>query len=910
MKDKRKIILGKKDVFPYKNNDNYINIEIFRTSDEIVNEVIENSFNLLEQFYDERQSSLKFCVYGILNSIYTDTQSVEIKIKTNHDDIINTPRIGQDSISSTIHTINSSSFSQNSTLSKNIFNKNKSMFYFLFELSPFYNNQGETKSLILSINDSNRKLFLNQEIPFLFFDSEKKQIPFGTETVDYSSTGEEQIVRNDFPFFYDTHWVKTYININRPRRVSFIRNLNEELDNDTVVESVGKYKFTIKLDEPSFYGVEEVEVFISEDETERGLNKDYKFNNQIIKWNKGEQYKTIEIEIIDDLFVESDSYLIFGIRNLKFVENDNINQTFKLNILDNDKPIPIGFTTNANTVNENDGQIFIELSLENPIPVQSQSVDVILVKNNKITPGEPEVINPNKIILEQLKESPNFDVFERGFEAGIEQGDSNIEMRQKLILLTYYLNFPTLFRINEIIKDINIITSQNIDLQSVFNSEIDESLIETTAIIGKDFEPSEVLDEELLYQKTIQLPPGVQFINFSLNLLDDFDYEIDKNIVLKLTNPTPNVIIDKSRDIFILTIKDSLVPRYTRYRILAENSQQNNGIFVPTFPISASSTELILMIRTDNLTGGNSQSFLTNNFPLNISVKNKGVPIVYENKLIETDEFFILNETTFNNQDIIFDLPTNIELNEEIRQYTKSNYEFNFEIDTDRLSEINQNPIILPALKSVYNSEIFPPIICNAEPLESSVNKGEKEYFLITELQNMITKLRENTEYDTYLRAKEAGVNKDENGQQIFNKIQNLIFYLQFAPFDRLVKINQDIQIILSENLDWQNIDLNDNSFKYVCGNFNQIDFLNNKTDIKFNGTLFLPKNSLIESLSSSGLISNNPIFNVPNLLNVSFKENPILDFCSTQNISQNLISNPLFIPPPSNSQISVEPLN
>jgi hypothetical protein len=910
MKDKRKIVLGKKDVFPYKNTDNYINVEIFRTSDEIVNEVIENNFNLLEQFYNERQSSLKFCVYGILNSIYTDTQNVEIKIKTNHDDIITTPRIGQSSFSSKVHTINSSSFSQNSTLSKNVFNKNKSMFYFLFELSPFYNNQGETKSLILSINDSNRKLFLNQEIPFLFFDSEKKQIPYGTETVDYSSTGDEQIVRNDFPFFYDTHWIKSYVNINRPRRVSFIRNLDEELDNDTVLESIGNYKFTIKLDEPSFYGIEEAEVFILEEDTERGSGKDYKFKNQIIKWEKGEQYKTVEIEIIDDLFVEQDSYILFGIRNLKFVDNDISNQTFKLNILDNDKPIPLGFTNNSNTVNENDGQILIELFLENPTPVPNQTIDVVLVKNNKIIIGEPEVVNPNKIIFEQLKESPNFEVFKRGFEVGIEQGDTPVQMRVKLSKLPFYLQYPPIGRTFFINKDIDIIISQNVDLQSVFNIETDETLIETTAIIGKDFEPSEVIDEELLYQKTIQLPPGIQFVNFYLNLLDDFDYEVDKNIVLKLSNPTPNIIIDKSRDTFILTIKDSLVPRYTRYKILSENSQENNGIFVPSLPISPNSIEPIIMIRTDNLIGGNQQSFLTNNFPLNISIKNKGVPIVYENKLVEKDEFFILNQTTFSNQDIIFDLPTNADLNEEKRQYTKSLYEFHFEIDINRFSEITSNPINLALLKSIYNSEIFRTIICSAELLDSSEKKGEKEYFLVTEVENVISKLRENTEYDVYLRAKQAGVNKDETFQQIFDKIKVLSFYLQFPSFVRTNRINQDVQIIFNENLDWQNIDLNDLSFKYNCGNFNQFDFLVNKTNVKFNGTLFLPKNDLVESLSSSGFFSNNPLFDVPKLLNVNFKESPILDFCSIQNTSQNLIPNPFFTPPPSNFHISVEPLN
>jgi hypothetical protein len=899
MKDKRKIILGKKDVFPYKNTDNYINVEIFRTSDEIVNEVIENNFNLLEQFYNERQSSLKFCVYGILNSIYTDTQNVEIKIKTNHDDIINTPRIGEGSLSSTIHTINSSSFSQNSTLSKNIFKKNKSIFYFLFELSPFYNNQGETKSLILSINDSNRKLFLNQEIPFLFFDSEKKQIPFGTETVDYSPNGDEQIVRNDFPFFYDNHWIKTYININRPRKVSFIRNINEELDNDTIFESVGKYKFLIKLDEPSFYGTEEVEVFIKEDDTEGGLNKDYKFNNQIIKWNVGEQYKTIEIEVVDDFLVEDDSYLIFGIRNLKFVNLDNTNQTFKLNILDNDKPTPVGFLFDNKIASKKDGQVLIELFLENTIPVQGQSVDVVLVKNNKTIPGEIEADNP----LEQLRENPNFEVFKRGFEAGIELSDSNEESITKLRALPYYLQFSMLIRTVEITKDLNIIISSGIDLQSVFNPEIDEDLIETTAIMGEDFESTGIVDDELVYRKTIPLLPGIQFVSFSLNLFDNPTYSLDKNIVLKLTNPTRNVTVDESKNTFILTIREEVIPRYTRYKILGENSQQNNGIFIPQIPFDSNSNKSIVFIRSNSFLGDDLKSFLTNNFPVNINIKNKGFPITYENKLIKTDEFFVLKQITFNNQDITFDLPTNSDFVN--NQFMKSNYEFNFQIDEDRFSEITQNPIVENQLKSFYKPSKFPIIICEAQPLDSSLNKGEKEYTLVTEIQNVISKLRENTEYDIYLRAKEAGVNKGENIQQIVDKIKVLSFYLSFSFLIRNLKINEDAQIIFNENLDWQNINLNDNNFKYVCGNFNQNDFLSNKTNVKFNGTVFLPLNNLANSTSIL-----NPNFNVPKLLSVRFEEKPILDFCSTQNISQNLIPNSFFSTPPSIFEISVEPLN
>ena len=42
MKEKIKIVLGKKDVFPYENNDTFVNLELSRDSDELVNEIIKH----------------------------------------------------------------------------------------------------------------------------------------------------------------------------------------------------------------------------------------------------------------------------------------------------------------------------------------------------------------------------------------------------------------------------------------------------------------------------------------------------------------------------------------------------------------------------------------------------------------------------------------------------------------------------------------------------------------------------------------------------------------------------------------------------------------------------------------------------------------------------------------------------
>ena len=80
MKDNRKILLGTKDVYPQQNKDLYINLEISSSSDELQTEIVNNNFNLREQFNKERRESLKFCLYGTLNSIYSDLENLELNI--------------------------------------------------------------------------------------------------------------------------------------------------------------------------------------------------------------------------------------------------------------------------------------------------------------------------------------------------------------------------------------------------------------------------------------------------------------------------------------------------------------------------------------------------------------------------------------------------------------------------------------------------------------------------------------------------------------------------------------------------------------------------------------------------------------------------------------------------------------
>ena len=103
---KEKILLGSKDVVSKGNVDNFINIELIRNFDEIKPDKINNIFDLNEQYNKERQSSLKFCVYGEVKSKYVNTDGLIIKIETNSGDTIYSPKIEtSESIISKIHYI-------------------------------------------------------------------------------------------------------------------------------------------------------------------------------------------------------------------------------------------------------------------------------------------------------------------------------------------------------------------------------------------------------------------------------------------------------------------------------------------------------------------------------------------------------------------------------------------------------------------------------------------------------------------------------------------------------------------------------------------------------------------------------------------------------------------------------------
>ena len=82
-KEHNSYILFNGEIFNYIEikKDLYINLEIYNSADELQTEIINNHFNLREKFNKERRQSLKFCLYGTMDSIYSDLENLEEVIR-------------------------------------------------------------------------------------------------------------------------------------------------------------------------------------------------------------------------------------------------------------------------------------------------------------------------------------------------------------------------------------------------------------------------------------------------------------------------------------------------------------------------------------------------------------------------------------------------------------------------------------------------------------------------------------------------------------------------------------------------------------------------------------------------------------------------------------------------------------
>ena len=307
----KKIILGSKKFIGNQNNDEFIDIELSREIETLKTDSLNNTFDFQQQFINERNDSYKFCIYGIVESRYGNCDNLNIKFKIIDTDGLNsvifTPYIFSGASSGHSFIVNTKPLSHNNVLSKNVYGTNKGCYFFHFELDKNDINFKKNKFIYAEIFEPEQELYGEFQFPFIFFDEDGEFIEFGTETANFNKNNEIETINNNFPFFYDKHWIKFNIEPKGPQ-VVFFENSTMNVNENNAID----FKIPIRLEEPSKFGLEKVKLVIDYGFdsiglplTDATLGIDFQFNEQIVSWEIGEQSKNIPIIIKNDLFVEN-----------------------------------------------------------------------------------------------------------------------------------------------------------------------------------------------------------------------------------------------------------------------------------------------------------------------------------------------------------------------------------------------------------------------------------------------------------------------------------------------------------------------------------------------------------------------------------------------------------------------------
>lgn len=322
MKDQRKILLESEDLISDSNVDLFINVNLNRNYHFIKEEQFENTFDVAQQFNEERNNSRNFFLYGMLDSVadlgnnpIIDLYKETTPPQTNN---VNTFSI------QTLDDKNHISLSNGAQLdfveeipTENITYEQGNLFgierkkYSVF-LENYSASSQEAVYLFLKGNsdDPDRKEVIPNQIfrqQLVFRNDDGEFIDYGTDTQSVRNDGSRFTVFNDFPFFYGTHWIKKNIEIEKLVR----RNVFFERTNIFAIEG-NRIELTVSLDEESQFGLEEIDIDIGGNVS----SNDYNISQNSLSWSKGEREKTIVVDILEDNQTENtEENLILSLNN-------------------------------------------------------------------------------------------------------------------------------------------------------------------------------------------------------------------------------------------------------------------------------------------------------------------------------------------------------------------------------------------------------------------------------------------------------------------------------------------------------------------------------------------------------------------------------------------------------------------
>lgn len=296
MDERKKIVLATEDIIAKNIEDIYINVNLQQKFNILKKEKFDNNFDLAEQFRRERNASRDFRIYGIIDSKIIDSDNVTIKVYSEEGTVGGFKVYG-----GLVKTVTSQPIGFGD---KNVFGKMRGKY--LIEL----NNYKVSDTVYLEIvGDGVTYARTIVERPLVYKSADGDFVEYGTNTVDIGLNGEFVTINNDFPFFYNKHWVKTNFQVEevKVRNVKFGKSaysINE--GEDRIV--------TVELSEPSVFGTESlvVELISSSvpDYNTAIINVDFDINNfpfgfpMNLSWNIGQQTMDIDVSALSDYIIE------------------------------------------------------------------------------------------------------------------------------------------------------------------------------------------------------------------------------------------------------------------------------------------------------------------------------------------------------------------------------------------------------------------------------------------------------------------------------------------------------------------------------------------------------------------------------------------------------------------------------
>lgn len=751
MQDKN--LLKKLDVQPFENQDLFINVQLTSNVKNLKENFINNNFDLVSQYELERNSSRKFFIYGKLYSKNVDTTKLTISFKTSNGDVINSPDIKNNLLGSNekIAFIKPKIFTANSSLSKNIFNKNISTYFFQFEIDGDLNNK--TNKLLVEITGQSNNSSNNQynevknffEIDLVNYDDEGIFIPFGSDDTIFDEDFNFVDINNDYPFLYDYHFIKRDFDIVDFNNVffPFTTYTNPDgtvsYDNSTTITDSNLFpRFNLLMDFPSTFGNEKatVEAKIVTNSKDRYFLPDNLYDSNIFnsfspwrgfpqtisQWNLfGSTVKQKLRNIVlndfsygvqdayntpEEFYDKTNRYLLsfykgcdLDVRNPLSITNDFILKSF----LSYNSSIYKKDVDNTNV-----GE-FIENVLRGGNSYFDKT-DVLFSQNQKEKRFEIDLTKAN---ITQLNEIIQLDI------TSVENVEKNKFPTSYFINLIAENKKPTAFFENNFLSVEAI--SQNLPVKvkldkpyngiTPFELKIQPVQSLTTA--------ENFIDYEILTD-TVTINQGDTEAEFLVRIYYSNKYFLPKNLSLELLQNGDDVILLENLNDINIEIQTSNVSCWTKYEFIAD-PLFGFGIFRTNKSVSNSNEIFNFQLQNSDASSLYIKNSFISKFNYEIECINKGdVAVVYDGEYGGETKEVNPGETLFTQfideefKNLSYILPTNLEIssfsdleNVQRNKFLKSKYEFVIK---------NIQPTVA---NSNLDSDIYDDVVIAAESLPS-----------------------------------------------------------------------------------------------------------------------------------------------------------------------------------------------